>query len=134
MLRRTRSILAEQLSGVPKPDRGANRVPNRIESFLKYKSLRVGKMCDVLTDGLDDLQIIDVVSRSVLLRPLLVGRGVPGHSSPATAASPNPEKVSDLFHSDVPRHVERKEASVQRSTLAVFLDRVRADRPHICSS
>lgn len=63
-----------------------------------------------LTYGFDDFQIVNVISRRILLRSLFVRRRVSQHVSRVTVVDGRSVKVADLFPSAAGGHVERKEA------------------------
>lgn len=63
-----------------------------------------------LTYGFDDFQIVNVISRRILLRSLFVRRRVFQHVSRVTVVDGRSVKVANLFLSAAGGHVERKEA------------------------
>lgn len=96
------------------------------------KGVEMNRIC-VLTYRLDDLQIVDVVSRGVLLRSFLVRGRISRHGLRATVV------VGTVYRWKLPiyfpcthgGHVERKEKNESARRSTIFLDRVRIDRSHI---
>lgn len=87
------------------------------------KGVRMNRI--VLTYGLDDFQIVDVVSRGILLRSLLVGRRVSRHVLRATVVDGVQRKLL-IYFPVRPSTRGKKGSPVQRSTRDIL--RSRGDR------